>query len=167
MYEMKIYLLNNTKPYSEDEEEYTGAWFLCPVDFDEVKEKLGVESEEEIEVADYELPFSIGTDTPLWEINVNCRMVLSLEGTPLGNEIEAIQRKWFTSFEDFIDHKEEIRHYDVEDSESLARHLLLEEHLCGELSQKLAEHMDYAAFGRELEESSEYLFTTSGVFRYQ
>ena len=27
MQEMRIYLLNNTKPYREGEEEYSGAWF--------------------------------------------------------------------------------------------------------------------------------------------
>ena len=57
MQEMRIYLLNNTKPYREGEEEYSGAWFNCPVDFEEVREKIGVEHEEQIEIADYELPF--------------------------------------------------------------------------------------------------------------
>ena len=55
MQEMRIYLLNNTKPYREGEEEYSGAWFNCPVDFEEVREKIGVEHEEQIEIADYEL----------------------------------------------------------------------------------------------------------------
>ena len=40
---MRIYLLNNTKPYRDGDEEYAGEWFNCPVDFEEVKEKLGVE----------------------------------------------------------------------------------------------------------------------------
>lgn len=43
---MRIYLLNNTKPYREGDEEYSGDWFDCPVDFEEIKEKLGVEHEE-------------------------------------------------------------------------------------------------------------------------
>ena len=86
MQEMRIYLLNNTKPYREGEEEYSGAWFNCPVDFEEVREKIGVEHEEQIEIADYELPFDLHSDMPLWEINANCRMVLELEGTPIGNE---------------------------------------------------------------------------------
>ena len=38
---MRLYILNITKPYSEDEDGYTGEWFDCPVDFEEVKEKLG------------------------------------------------------------------------------------------------------------------------------
>ncbi len=41
MYEMRIYLLNNTKPYREGDEEYSGDWLDCPVDFEEIKEKLG------------------------------------------------------------------------------------------------------------------------------
>ena len=105
MQEMRIYLLNNTKPYREGDEEYSGAWFNCPVDFEEVREKIGVEHEEQIEIADYELPFDLHSDMPLWKINANCRMVLELEGTPIGNEMKAIQQKWFSSFEEFIDHK--------------------------------------------------------------
>ena len=43
---MRLYILNITKPYSEDEGGYTGEWFDCPVDFEEVKEKLGVKEVE-------------------------------------------------------------------------------------------------------------------------
>ena len=94
MQEMRIYLLNNTKPYHDEDDGYSGDWFNCPVDFEEVREKLGVEHEEQIEIADYELPFDLHSDMPLWEINANCRMVLELEGTPIGNEMKAIQQKW-------------------------------------------------------------------------
>ena len=63
MQEMRVYLLNNTKPYREGDEEYSGAWFNCPVDFEEIREKIGVEHEEQIEIADYELPFDLHSDT--------------------------------------------------------------------------------------------------------
>ena len=43
MQEMRVYLLNNTKPYHDENDGYSGDWFNCPVDFGEVKEKLGVE----------------------------------------------------------------------------------------------------------------------------
>lgn len=101
MQEMRIYLLNNTKPYHDEDDGYSGDWFNCPVDFEEVREKLGVEHEEQIEIADYELHFDLHSDMPLWEINANCRMVLELEGTPIGNEMKDIQQKWFSSFEEF------------------------------------------------------------------
>ena len=40
--------------YHEDFEEYPGAWFSCPVDFEEIRERLGVQSEEEIVVEEIE-----------------------------------------------------------------------------------------------------------------
>ena len=85
MQEMRIYLLNNTKPYHDEDDGYSGDWFNCPINFDEVREKLGVENEEQVEIADYELPFHINTDTPIWEINALCRFVLEIDGTPVGN----------------------------------------------------------------------------------
>lgn len=143
MQEMRIYLLNNTKPYHDEDDGYSGDWFNCPVDFEEVKEKLGVEHEEQIEIADYELPFDIHSDMPLWEINANCRMVLEMEGTPIGNEMKAIQQKWFASFDEFIDHKDEIRYYDVGDGAALAEYLIREESVFGEIPHELLKHIDY------------------------
>ena len=166
MYEMRLYLLNITKSYRDDEDGYTGEWFNCPVDFEEVKERLGVEQEEQIEIADYELPFSVSSDTPLWEVNANCRMVQEIEGTPVGNEMKEIQAKWFHSFDDFIDHKDEIRHYDMSDSAFFAEYLITEEHIFGEIPVGLLSHIDFSSYGRELEHSDDYLFTSNGVFRY-
>ena len=167
MQEMRVYLLNNTKPYREGDEEYSGAWFNCPVDFEEIREKIGVEHEEQIEIADYELPFDLHSDMLLWEINANCRMVLELEGTPIGNEMKAIQQKWFSSFDEFIDHKDEIHYYDVGDGATLAEYLICEENVFGEIPHELQKHIDYHSYGNELEMDDRYLFTTSGVFRYQ
>ena len=58
MYEMRLYILNTTKPYSDDEDGYAGAWFSCPVTFEEIKDKLGVEKEEDFEIEDFDLPLS-------------------------------------------------------------------------------------------------------------
>ncbi len=159
--------MNTTRFYHEDYEEYPGAWFNCPVDFEEVKERLGVQSEEEMEIEDYELPFPLEGNTKLWEINALCRIVQDMQGTPLYYEMDSIREKWFGSFEEFIDHKDRIRNYPVQDSEPLARVLLLEESVCGEISSDLQNHIDYASFGRELETSEEYLFTDNGVFCYK
>ena len=107
--EMKIYILNTTRFYHEDFEEYPGAWFSCPVDFEEIRERLGVQSEEEIEIEDYELPFPLEGNTRLWEINALCRMVQEMQGTPLYYEMDVVQKRWFSSFTEFIDHKDQIR----------------------------------------------------------
>ena len=102
------------------------------------EKKIGVEHEEQIEIADYELPFDLHSDTQLWEINANCRMVLELEGTPVGNEMKAIQQKWFSSFDEFIDHKDEIHYYDVGDGATLAEYLICEENVFGEIPHETA-----------------------------
>ena len=107
--EMRIYILNTTRFYHEDFEEYPGAWFSCPVDFEEIRERLGVQSEEEIEIEDYELPFPLEGNTRLWEINALCRMVQEMQGTPLYYEMDVVQKRWFPSFTEFIDHKDQIR----------------------------------------------------------
>ena len=65
--EMRIYILNTTRFYHEDFEEYPGAWFSCPVDFEEIRERLGVQSEEEIEIEDYELLIPLEGNTRLWK----------------------------------------------------------------------------------------------------
>ena len=96
--EMKIYILNTTRFYHEDFEEYPGAWFSCPVDFEEIRERLGVQSEEEIEIEDYELPFPLEGNTRLWEINALCRMVQEMQGTPLYYEMDAVEKRWFPSY---------------------------------------------------------------------
>ena len=145
----------------------TDGYNAVQLGFEEIKEKLGVENEEQIEIADYELPFDAHSDMPLWEINANCRMVLEMEGTPVGNEMKAIQQKWFSSFDEFIDHKDEIRYYDVGDGAALAEYLICEENVFGEIPHELQKHIDYHSYGNELEMDDRYLFTTSGVFRYQ
>ena len=168
MYEMRIYLLNNTQPYRDDEDEgYTGGWFNCPVDLEEVRERLGVENEEQLEIADYELPFEVHREMPLWEINVKCRMVQEMEGTPIGNEMKSIIQRWFYGFDEFIDHKDEIRYYDMADGAALAEYLICEECIFGEIPHELQKHIDYRSYRNELEMQDRYLFTPSGVFRYQ
>ena len=167
MEEMKIYILNTTRFYHEDNEEYPAAWFHCPVNFEEVKERLGIQNEDEIEIEDYELPFPLELNMKLWEINALCRIVQDMQGTPLYYEMDSIQKRWFGSFEEFIDHKDQIRHYPVQDSESLAKFLLLEENKLGEIHPDLVNHIDYVSFGRELEADDEFLFTDNGVFRYK
>ena len=167
MQEMRIYLLNNTKPYREGDEEYSGAWFNCPVDFEEVREKIGVEHEEQIEIADYELPFDLHSDMPLLGNQRQLPHGAGIGGYAYGNEMKAIQQKWFSSFEEFIDHKDEIRYYDVGDGAALAEYLIREEYVFGEIPHELLKHIDYHSYGSELEMDDRYLFTTSGVFRYQ
>ncbi len=137
------------------------------MDLEEVRERLGVENEEQLEIADYELPFEVHSEMPLWEINVKCRMVQEMEGTPIGNEMKSIIQRWFYGFDEFIDHKDEIRYYDMADGAALAEYLICEECIFGEIPHELQKHIDYRSYRNELEMQDRYLFTPSGVFRYQ
>ncbi len=71
---------------------------FLPRGFEEIRERLGVQSEEEIEIEDYELPFPLEGNTRLWEINALCRMVQEMQGTPLYYEMDVVQKRWFSSF---------------------------------------------------------------------
>ena len=67
---MRIYIANLGK-YNEGE--LVGAWFTPPVDFEEVKERIGLNDEyEEYAIHDYELPFEIDEYTPIEEVNQVC-----------------------------------------------------------------------------------------------
>ena len=160
---MRIYIANLGK-YNKGE--LVGAWFTLPVDYDEMAERIGLnEFYEEYAIHDYELPFDLHSDMPLWEINANCRMVLELEGTPIGNEMKSIIQRWFYGFDEFIDHKDEIRYYDMADGAALAEYLICEECIFGEIPHELQKHIDYRSYRNELEMQDRYLFTPSGVFR--
>ena len=75
MEEMRIYIANLGK-YNEGE--LVGAWFTPPVDFEEVKERIGLNDEyEEYAIHDYELPVEIDEYTPIEEVNLGfCRAYL-------------------------------------------------------------------------------------------
>lgn len=57
---------------------YLSQWFDCPVNFEEVKEKLMVDNEEQIVIEDYRLPFEIDEDTSIYEVNRLCEMLMDL-----------------------------------------------------------------------------------------
>ena len=82
-------------------------------------------------------------------------------------DFEEYPGAWFPSFTEFIDHKDQIRYYPVQDGESLARYLVQEVQIFGEVHPDLLNHIDYAAIGRELETSENYLFTDNGIFFYR
>ena len=97
MEEMRIYIANLGK-YNEGE--LVGAWFTPPVDFEEVKERIGLNDEyEEYAIHDYELPFEIDEYTPIEEVNRLCEMVEDLPEY-IQEELSELPDKE-TSFEEY------------------------------------------------------------------
>ena len=156
MEQMRVYIANLGR-YNEGE--LVGAWFTPPVDFDEIKERIGLNNEyEEYAIHDYELPFEIDEYTPIEEINRLCGLAEELEGTPIGEVASEIQHAFFNSFEEMVEHLDNIVYYpDCSDMSE-------ETGALGEVPTHLQNYIDYEAYGRDLEIEGNYLVTSRGVF---
>ncbi|GAB7305245.1 MULTISPECIES: antirestriction protein ArdA [Enterococcus] len=165
MEQMRVYIANLGK-YNEGE--LVGAWFTPPVDFDEVKERIGLNDEyEEYAIHDYELPFEIDEYTPIEEINRLCGLAEKLEGTPIGEVASEIQHAFFNSFEEMVEHVDDIIYYpDCNDMSDVAYYLIDEIGDLSEVPIHLQNYIDYKAYGRDLEIGGNYLVTSRGVFEY-
>ena len=121
MEEMRIYIANLGK-YNEGE--LVGAWFTPPVDFEEVKERIGLNDEyEEYAIHDYELPFEIDEYTPIEEVNRLCEMVEDLPEY-IQEELSELQ-SYFGSIEELCEHEDDIIcHSGCDDMADVARYYL-------------------------------------------
>src|SRR5690625_3022606 len=114
--EMQVFITNLGK-YNEGE--INGAWFSPPIDFEEVKERIGLNGEyEEYAIFDYELPFEIGEYTPISEVNRLCAMVEEIAGTPLYVSLSEVQNYWFNIIEELMENQDVMMEYLV--SEKIA-----------------------------------------------
>ncbi|MGG4498435.1 antirestriction protein ArdA [Brevibacillus reuszeri] len=134
--EMQVYIANLGK-YNEGE--LVGAWFTSPIDMEDVKERIGLDGEyEEYAIHDYELPFDIGEYTPIEEINRLCVLAQELEGTAIEDAMQEIQSAFFDSFEEMVEHKDDITCYpDCDDMTDVARYLIEETGMLGEVPSNL------------------------------
>ena len=112
MDDMQVYIANLGK-YNEGE--LVGAWFTFPIDFEEVKEKIGLNDEyEEYAIHDYELPFTVDEYTSIGELNRLWEMVSELP-EELQSELSALLTH-FSSIEELSEHQEDIIiHSDCDD----------------------------------------------------
>lgn len=163
--EMKIYVANLGK-YNEGE--LVGAWFTPPIDYDDMKERIGLNAEyEEYAIHDYELPFDIGEYTPIDEINRLCELIEEIDGTPLYHELKEIQNTWFSNLEELLENKDDIVCYeDCDSMEDVARYYVEETGQLGEVPSNFQNYIDYQALGRDMEIEGNYLVTSHGVFEY-
>ena len=161
MEEMRIYIANLGK-YNEGE--LVGAWFTPPVDFEEVKERIGLNDEyEEYAIHDYELPFEIDEYTPIEEVNRLCEMVEDLPEY-IQEELSELQ-SYFGSIEELCEHEDNIIcHSGCDDMADVARYYLEESGQLGELPAHLQNYIDYAAYGRDMELEGTFIVTNHGVY---
>lgn len=161
MDEMRIYIANLGK-YNESER--VGAWFSPPIDFEEVKERIGLnDAYEEYAIHDYELPFDIDESTPIEEVNRLCEMVLELP-EDMQSELRALLG-YVDSIEELHEKQDEIVHYsDCEDMSDVAHYLIEETGSLGEVPAHLQNYIDYEAYGRDLEIEGNFVVTGRGIF---
>ena len=144
MDDMQVYIANLGK-YNEGE--LVGAWFTFPIDFEEVKEKIGLNDEyEEYAIHDYELPFTVDEYTSIGELNRLWEMVSELP-EELQSELSALLTH-FSSIEELSEHQE-----DIEETGAL-----------GEVPASLQNYIDYQAYGRDLDLSGTFISTNHGIF---
>jgi Antirestriction protein len=163
--DINVYIANLGK-YNEGE--LVGAWFQVPVDFEEVKERIGLNAEyEEYAIHDYEAPIPISEFTSISEINRIGEMLEELDGTEIIHVLKEIMNTWFRDIEELLEHKEDIIcHSDCNSMEDVARYYLEESNTLGEIPSDLQGYFDYEAYGRDLEISGNFLITNHGIFEY-
>ncbi|MDI3075898.1 antirestriction protein ArdA [Clostridioides difficile] len=163
MEEMRVYIANLGK-YNEGE--LVGDWFIPPIDWDDLKERIGLNSEyEEYAIHDWELPFEISEYISIEEINRLCSMAEELASTDIGEAINDIQTAFFSSFEELYEHKDDIIYYpDCDDMTDVARYFIEETGVLGEVPVSLQNYIDYESYGRDLEISGSFVVTNHGVF---
>lgn len=151
-----------------NEGELVEDWFTPPIDMENIKERIDLNSEyEKYAIYDYELPFEIGEYTSIPEINRLCAMVEELEELLIYHELFEIQGYWFESLEELLENQDDIICYaDCEDMEDVARYYLGETGMLGEVPTNLKNYIDYQALGRDLEINGNLLVTSYGVFEY-
>lgn len=161
MEEMSVYIANLGK-YNEGE--LVGGWFTPPVDYDEVKERIGLNEEyEEYAIHDYELPFEIDEYTSIEEVNRLCEMVEELE-YPINEEIDDLLC-YFRSLEELYEKKDDIICYSgCNDMTDVAYHFIDECGSLGEIPERIRNYIDYEAYGRDLEMEGTFVCTNHGVF---
>ncbi|WP_445934486.1 antirestriction protein ArdA [Paraclostridium sordellii] len=165
MKEMSVYIVNLGK-YNEGE--LIGDWFVPPIDWEDVKNRIGLNNEyEEYAIHDWQLPFDINEYISIEEINYLCDMVEELLSTDIGEVIYDIQNTFFSSLKELYENKDNIIYYsECYSMEDVAYYLINELSVLGEIPVVIQNYIDYEAYGRDLELSSNFAITNKGVFEY-
>lgn len=164
MNDMKVFVVNLGE-YVEGKE--TGRWFSVPVNIDEMKKELGLNSnQEEYAIHDYDLPFEIEEYTPIEEVNRLCKLVQEIIDAGIAeSNIKALCKALDDGIEELAEKAEDICFYSgASDMRDVACKLVIEEGLLDGVSEKLALYFDYKAYGRDLEIMGNYVKASGGIY---
>jgi len=161
--EMEVYIANVGKL---NEGELVGEWFRPPIDFEDVAEKIGLNSQyKEYAIPRYELPFEVSQDTSIEEVNRLCGLVRELEGTPSYDALsELLASGYFNGIEDLAQRQESVLHWvGCEDMADVARQCV-EENGLWNVPERLWNYLNYNAIGQTLETGGIFISTRHGIF---
>jgi antirestriction protein len=164
MLEMNVYIANLGK-YVEGE--LVGAWFTPPIDYEDVKTKIGLNEEyEEIAIHDYESPIPIPEYISIDELNHIAELLEELSDGPFGNIIGDMIGYWFRDLDELIDQKENLIFYQGCHTMEDIAYTFVEEGYFGEIPEHMQMYLDYSAIARDLEINGNFLITNYGVVEY-
>lgn len=163
MDEMKVFIVN-LGMYNEGKE--TGAWFTLPVDFETVKEQIGLNgNHEEYAIHDYELPFEIDEYETIERLNHLAGLAQLFDGSGYEEDIKEMMRTWGISFEELAEHEEDIICYlNCDDDEDVARVFIEENGVLNRIPTDLQMYFDYAAYGRNLGITHSFAYGKSNIY---
>lgn len=164
MNEISVYIANLGK-YNESE--LVGAWFSPPIDFEDVKEKIGLNNEyEEYAIHDYESPIPISEYTSIDEINRLGELLEEIETKEVRENVSDIIGMWFSDLEELVENQDSIVFYSGCDSMEDIAYTYVEEGLFGDVPENLQMYLNYSAIGRDLEINGNFLVGNHGIFEY-
>jgi antirestriction protein len=152
MTEIKIWVGNLGK-YNEGE--LVGEWFDLPVSIEEITEVIGINEEyEEMFIADYEAPFSIGEYDSIENLNEIAEKMQGMDEDEIKAVSELVDNGIVSDFFEGLDELENVIFYhDCQDMEDVA-HSWIHDHV-GSIEDAVGDrtsfYFDHEAFKRDLE----------------
>ena len=90
-----------------------------------------------------------------------------MEGALIGEDASEIQHAFFNSFEEMVEHVDDIICYlDCYDMSDVAYYLIQDTGTLVDIPAHMKDYIDYEAYGRDLEIEVNFIFTNKGIFEY-
>lgn len=144
--------------------EETGTWFVMPTNITAVEYVLGKGS---FVVVDTELPFFLEKgEYDLEKLNQICEKVESFSNFFPQEDIIEIQKKWFASIFDLLEHVEELEYWSNCTSilEVVEKMIATQGNELGDLPEDLKKYVDINHYAEKLEAERDFLITGTSVF---
>lgn len=163
--DMRVYIANLGK-YNEGY--LVGDWFSFPLDYEEIKERIGLNAYyEEYAIHDTDnFPCKVPEYISIDELNRMYEMIEELSEEIIDSLDDFISV--YGSLEGVVEHKDDIYFYpNCNSMEDVAYHFVHELNMLGDIPPSLENYIDYEAYGRDLEAQCHFIETSYGMCEIQ